>query len=522
MNNNQNEAVNNAEDGALNIDIVEILRSFFRFWWLCVILAVIGAGIMFFKYYICFVPQYTCSATFTVSTETDQTIRGASTYAFYYNKMTAEQLSDTFPYLLNTEMLRNSVTNEMGLGYIPASLSMTSVDDTNMFTLYSKGGDPQKVYDTLVATIKCYPGVAKYVIGNIQIRLITDPLVPTEPSNTRNFEKKTLIGAAVGAVIGLMWILIYGIFRRTITDEEDVKTELRSHVVGFIPIVMFKKYKSEIDNSILITNPMVADDYKEEMKVLRNTIKSKIGDKKIIMLTSTAPGEGKTTISVNIAISFVQSGKKVLLVDGDMRNPSVGGALNCFVDEEPPKGCYIKHVDEFDLDLMEFNVDNKEIWNYLKVEKLSKLIHPLKEKYDLIIIDTPPCGLISDATIFSQISDMAFYVILQDTIRASRVRNSLEMLMNTDIEIGGCILNGVTNGIVSSYGHYGKYGYGKYGRYGGGRYGKYGYGRYGKYGYGRYGKYGYGKYGYGKYGYGYGYGEHSKSKSEHHEKSKKK
>ena len=99
-----------------------------------------------------------------------------------------------------------------------------------------------------------------------------------------------------------------------------------------------------------------------------------------------------------------------------------------------------------------------------------------RDSNDYILVDTPPCGLISDAMFIAQHADAAVFITYQDAVRISRIKKNLDTLMSTDIRILGCVLNGTAQGF-SGYG-YGKYGYG---------------------------------YGYGKYGYGYGYGEYGKS-----------
>ena len=525
-----------SQNDEITIDIAQIIRAFFKFWWICVLAAIVLGSSVLVKELITFVPSYTASTTFTVSLEQTQDIKGASTYIFYYQQSTVGQMADTFPYLLKTQLMQSAIKRNLGSENIEANLSMTYVTDTNMFTLTSTCSDPQKAYDTLIAAIDAYPEISKFVIGNIQIHEITQPQLPTSPSNSHNFVRSTFIGAAIGAILGLVWICIYAIFRKTLRTQDDVKESLRCDVLGFIPIVTFKKYKQEIDGRVIITNPLVPSTYNEEIKVVRNTIENRMKGKKVLMVTSTAPGEGKTTVAVNIAQSFYQAGKRVLLIDADLRNQSVSDMLE--IKRENKNGCFIQKAENAP-DVMLFNVNGADIWKYIQVEKMNELIGKAREIYDYIIIDTPPCGLISDATTIAQASDAAIYVVLQDTVRATRIKSSMEALMATDVDILGCVLNGTNTGIGSAYGYgygryghygygYGKYGYGRYGHYGYGRYGKYGYGKYGKnygkYGYGRYGKYGYGygKYGYGygkygSYGYGkygsYGYGEYGEEKS---------
>lgn len=123
---------------------------------------------------------------------------------------------------------------------------------------------------------------------------------------------------------------------------------------------------------------------------------------------------------------------------------------------------------------------------------LTDIFASVKADFDLVFVDTPPCGVVADAMFIAQASDGVLYVILQDTARISKIKSGLDSLMSTDAEILGCVLNGAQTSVMG-YGYYKAYN--KYGYYRG-------YGKYGKYGkYSKYSKYGYSN----EYGYGYGF-----------------
>lgn len=469
------------DEKEITINFSDIIKGFFKFWWVCLVAAVIVGGAMFYRYYVKFVPTYSVSATFTVTLNSTDTVSGASSFSYYYNTATADQLAETFPTLLGTKLLKSAIAQELNGQYAPATLSMSAVKGTNMFTISSVGSDPEQAYNSLVAAINAYPKVAKYVVGNIKIKLITDPQIPTEPSNTNAYVRMTLVGALVGIILGLCWILMYAIFRHTIRSESDVNRELHSEVLGILPVVEFKKYGEKIDKTVLITNRFVPSRYSEEIKVLRNTIMQQLDDKKTVLISSAAPGEGKTTIVINLAVSMSQADKKVLIIDGDLRNPSVGKNLGIKTDTDSDALWSIKQLENSNVSVLTFRTSKQVMQNIMRVEKLTEIIDKFRDEYDYILIDTPPCGLISDALTFAQASDAAIFTILHDTIRTSRIQNAIDMLNYTDIKLLGCIINGTSSGIASGYGYnkytYGKYGYG-YGRYGHGRYGYYG--RYGQ------------------------------------------
>ncbi|MBQ8187444.1 MAG: polysaccharide biosynthesis tyrosine autokinase [Clostridia bacterium] len=481
-----------AEEQLLELDLEGFFRALLKFWWVCLILAVIGAGLMFYKSYVKFVPVYKSSVTFTVKTqEIGVSGSGISSYSFYYDRSTASQLASTFPSIMQSNILSDIICRDLGVSWMPATLSASSVSGTNMFTMTATGYDPQLTYDVLLSAMKNYPEVSSYVIGNTTLEILTEPTFPETPSNSTAYQKQILLGAGAGLILGLGWVLLYTLLRQTIRTREDVKARLNQHCIAVLPRVIFKKYKREINRSVLMTNPLVDSGFLESLRAMRNSVLNIAGDKKVIMVSSTAPGEGKTTTAVNLALSLSKSDRRVLLIDCDLRNPSVCGMLNIESKVSDPEDIFstgITRLSGTNLNILTFNTDAHALWKVLKVERLRNLFDSLRPDYDFIIVDTSPCGLTSDPSIVAQAVDAALFVINHDTIRTSRIVYALDTLTSAGVPILGCILNGLDRGF-SGYGNYG-YRYGRYGRYG-----------YGKYGYG---KYGYGRYGYGRYGYGYG------------------
>lgn len=307
----ENKAVSSEmQDDTSVIYLGDLWRGFLKYWWLCAAMAILLGGIMFYRNYIRFTPVYMSSATFTVRTQTAGAGSGLSTYSFYYDQATAAQLSSTFPYILQSNLLQEIVSSDLGLPYMPAALSASSVSGTNMFTITAVGGDPQLTYDTLTSAIQNYPQVAEYVIGNTELTMISAPEVAREPSNQLAWRRQTLIGILAGAVIGFVWIVLYAALRKTVRTKKDILTRLNQSCLGVLPDVVFKKYKRKINHSVLTVNPLVGSGFLEAVRVLRNTIIHTLGkDRRILMVTSTAPGEGKTTVTVNLALALAQAGK---------------------------------------------------------------------------------------------------------------------------------------------------------------------------------------------------------------------
>ncbi|MBQ7100019.1 MAG: P-loop NTPase [Clostridia bacterium] len=498
-----NQTTENKKDIFVTVYLNDIIKGLQRFWWVCVAAAVLFGGFGALYQKLNYVPEYESSVTLTVNTQNESaTVSGVSVYTFYYDSNTASLLSSTFPYILNYNLLQEAICEDLGTSYMPARLSATAVPGTNMFTITAKGADPQLTYDVLQAALENYPHFAKYVVGSITFEILKQPVIAVAPSNGISYVNEFVKGAAIGLFFGLLFIFVYILQRKTVKTKFDIKNQLNLDALSIVPQVSFKKRAMPGDKALLFTNPDIGSSFPEAFRVLRNVFISSLKEnEKIIMATSSVPGEGKTTIITNLALALADHGKNILLFDADIRHPSIAPLLGLDTEEieyETVTELYkIAFIKNHNLSIL-LPIANKDTdTGYMNSNDIKKIFDEFRDLYDYILVDTPPCGLISDALFIAQHADATVFVTYQDVVRISRVRKTIDSLMSTDIRILGCVLNGTVQGFSG-------YGYG------------YGYG-YGKYGYG----YGYGKYGYSKYGYDYGYGEASRESKNKSRKKKK-
>ena len=195
-------------------------------------------------------------------------------------------------------------------------------------------------------------------------------------------------------------------------------------------------------------------------------------DHKVIAVTSSSPGEGKTTTSANLAMSLAQMGK-VLLIDADLRKPSIAkrfdipvfhpGLSNLIVGTEQLSECI--HVDvQSGVTIMPSGQIPSNPLELLSNARFSEVIDDFKAQYDHIIIDTPPTQAVSDALVIAQSVDSVIYVVKSDITRIKPIKAGIERLFEAKAHVAGIVLNQVDMSKSKdehSHGYYDYYDYSK-------------------------------------------------------------
>lgn len=226
--------------------------------------------------------------------------------------------------------------------------------------------------------------------------------------------------------------------------------------------------------------------YSEAIKTLRTNIQFCGSNVRKIMFTSALPDEGKSQIAVVTAVSLAQIGKKVLLIDADIRKSVLAsryqmkkevGGLSQYLSGQKKLEDVINRTDVENFDIIFAGPYSPNPAELLEEDLFGELINYGAEQYDYVILDTPPMGAVIDGAIVATKCDGAVMVI-----ESGSISYHLEQKVKDQLDKSGCrILGVVLNKVRPDEDPHGKY-YGKYGKYGKyGRYGKY-YGKYGRYG----------------------------------------
>lgn len=237
--------------------------------------------------------------------------------------------------------------------------------------------------------------------------------------------------------------------------------------------------------TILEVSKLKIQEYKkteEYYNNIRTNIQFSGKNLKTFVITSVEPGEGKSTSSTNIAITFARGGSKTLLIDADTRNSVMTGTfkangritgLSSYLSGHSTITEAICNSTIENLDVLPAGQVPPNPTSLLQNGSLKFLLDYAREIYDVIIIDTPPIGLVVDAAIIAQFCDASLVITEQGRIRRRFLSRSIDQMKQSGAQFLGVILNKVENKLAS-YGAYGGYGvYGEYGSYGGyGNYGK--------------------------------------------------
>lgn len=457
MNERNDETRKEAEQIDLYGLLADYLRVLSRMWLWVVLLAIAGGIIFFVRDYTSWSPRYTASSVFTVSITSDT--QDSSGVGSFYASSTADQMEKTFPYILTSGVLSRKAAAEMGQENISGTIEASAEPDTNLFTMSVTDSDAQRAYDTLQAVIKCYPEVAEVIVGRTNLELLDESGVPAAPDNPRNSQEAMKKGAAAGAVLGLIWTLLVMLSRKTVRRKNDIPRYINVKCLGEIPQVSLKKRSRKEKQVLNITDEKINSDFLEAIRLIRNKIEYSTAKnhQKVIMVTSALAGEGKSTVAVNLALSMAQNGKRVVLMDCDLRHPSDREILRI------PDGDGLHEVLKGEARIQNVLMNKKKLnlgndmdfyfvpggkavddgSKLLDSRQMQIIIEALKKAVDYIILDSAPIGILTDAGILAQYADSAVCIVKKDYARADTIMEGMEELADGHVHVIGGILNGV-------------------------------------------------------------------------------
>lgn len=424
---------------------------------------------------------YSASATLAVNVK-------SSGYSAVLSDLSAtSEIATTFTQLFESNMFGEVAASQLGVSSLPGTLSASVIPETNLLTLCVTASSPEDAFRTLQLMLDNYDALSEHAFQNIILKELNSPSVPTAPSNPVDFGSVCKKAFVVGVGIMVLFLLAAALQADTIQSTAAFRRKLDARL--FATIHHEQKNKTlkaklkQANKGLLITMPAAGFHFTEEIGKLALKVEyaAKKAERKVILVTSVAENEGKSTVAANLALSLAQSDHKVLLVDGDLHKAAQFKLLGHKPKQELAailKGkapCTPDYLEEYDLYTLFSTTASEKAAELLASEGITRLLETCRKDMDYIIIDTPPMAMFSDVEVLADQADLSILVVRQDCVPARVINDTVDVLEQCKADFLGCVFNDVRSAPFTSDHHgYGYYGYG------------YGYGY--QYGYGGYDK----------------------------------
>lgn len=320
------------------------------------------------------------------------------------------------------------------------SSSLAEQDLLVQYNLLAREADTSRtVYDGLLQRYKELNAASGISSSNISIiDTADDPTRPSSPNLTKNLALALLIGLAASGLV---------VFLRTQFDDavrlpEDIESKLRMPLLGVIPTTKG------------VTPAVAMLDPKSTISEAYNSLRSALlfsstnGVPKTLLITSSQPSEGKSTTSLSIGIGFARLGRKVVIIDGDLRRPSLHRLIDC--DNTHGMSSLLTSQDSIEASLRPTQYENlmaitsgplpPSPTELLSSTRMQQVLEDLVNRFDLVVVDSPPVLGLADAPLMAGLVEGVVLVVQSERSRRGTLRSSLQRLRASRTNIIGAVL----------------------------------------------------------------------------------
>lgn len=386
------------------------------------------------------------------------------------NRTTFDQRFETLRVRAENTTLRNSAQLEsltVSVTELEGQRERQSADLILLQQLEREAEASRLLYEYFLNRLK--ETSAQQGIQQADSRILSRAVVPYYPSEPRK-SLILLVSGFLGLLLGSALLFLREFSSSTVRVPEDLERITGYPVIGQITRIPVRKRNQAI--AYLAEKP--ASVVAEAVRNLRTSVLLSNIDKppQIIMLSSSLPGEGKTTLSLALAQNFAGMGKKTLLIEGDMRRQVFGqymdtgtkGGLVAVMSEEATLDEAIYSDKIVGADILSSGITPANPADLLSSKRFAAVLDELRKRYDQIIIDTPPVLVVPDARIIAQHVDASVFVVKWDSTSIDQVVSALRSFESAGHRVRGVALNNINPKGLKRYG-YGKK-YGAYAAYG--------------------------------------------------------
>ena len=383
-----------------------------------------------------------------------------------------------------TELLKEDVITERLAAANPAledfqgTIEATQVGETNLISVTAKADGPEQAFLALDTLVEIFPELSDYLSANSVAQVIRRPTVSAAPINAVNVRSLMVKCGLLGAVAMAALVLFISISMETVQTKDGARRLLDAPIVATVGHERKNRtLRAALKNAtkgLQVFAPTTSAAYTEQINSICTRLEQEQASRglRTFLITGVGENEGKSTIAANVAAMLAMKGKKVALLDCDLRKPAmkkffdeayqsdfgVELLLNVPYSRENFNRCMLRHK-RLGLYMFFAGGPDQKSLKLLTGENMRRCLQDM-EIFDYVIIDTPPMGFFPDAEAMAELVDAALLVVRQDYTPACDINDAADALRKTHARFLGCVLNDMDSGPLTSYSYGYGYGYG--------------------------------------------------------------
>ena len=447
-----------------NIDIKRILEIIFskKILIILILLLSITLGYVYSYYYK--QPEYKSSVTILLVADENKVNKELTQTDLNINS----SLISTYSSIAKSTNVMQKTINNLGLNMstdrLQKCVETTQIDKTQFLKITVKNSSPETAKNIANELAKVFTEQIKEIYNLENISIVDEAEIENQPFNV-NHAKDMIMFVCAGIFLSAILVMAIYLLDDTIKDEKQIERNIKIQSLGRLPE---DKEKNEL---IIENNPK--SHIVESIKTIRTNILY-ANNKKTILITSSRPNEGKSWIVNNLAVAFAQTGKKVILVDTDLRkendrneifNVEKCEGLSDFIKEISfdklenlsKSKKYIKETKIPNLHMLQNGTIPPNPAELISSENMKRLLDLLKSMYDVVLLDGTPCMVVSDSIALSSMVDSTILIAESKKTKTNDLKNTKKLIEDVNGKILGVITNKAD---IQSGKYYGKkYGY---------------------------------------------------------------
>lgn len=446
----------------------DVMRAVTKHWVTEIILfcVVVGAvaGITFTK-----TPQYSASSELLLQTSgSSSETASAAGQSIVSSSNGNTSLSSLCPEVLKSDSVLQSIIDNLGLhssvAELRQSVSAAAADGSPIVVISASNADPDMTVKIVKEATRQLNKQLSSVLGasaQVSLSVIQQPITPSSPSSP-NVSAYLAMGVVAGLIIALLGAIIREMSDKGINDTSDIQAIINEPVLASVP----KAHTVSDGVPAVISKPRgrAAEEIRRLTTNINFVTPNELSQSNVLIVTSSNPREGKTTVSANLAAAFAEKGESVLLIDADVRHPSVAkmldlsngiGLIALLAGDVSAKDAIQTYWKPY-LHILPVE-DQKDVSGIvLGSDAMRDLIDQASKRYDHVIVDTAPMTVANDAAVFAKQGGVLLMVVGQGVAQKRSVREVAKEFKMSRTVVRGIIFNlvSVNNAGRSSYYYY--------------------------------------------------------------------